>query len=169
MAAGEYVSVSSQRDAEEADLRREGDEIARDPLAEERELAGIYVGRGLDEATAREVARQLMVRDPLAAHARDELGLSETNRARPLQAALASAAAFATGATPPLLAAAVLPSAWLVFGIASIALIALAALGAIGAKVGGAPIFVAVARVTFWGALAMIVTAGLGRLFGTVI
>jgi VIT1/CCC1 family predicted Fe2+/Mn2+ transporter len=169
MAAGEYVSVSSQRDAEQADLRREGDELRLDPLAEERELAAIYVGRGLDEGLAMQVARQLMAGDPLAAHARDELGLAEQTRARPMQAALASAAAFALGAAPPLLAAAVIPLAALVASIAAIALVALAALGATGAKIGGAPINSAVMRVMFWGALAMLVTAGLGRLLGTVI
>ncbi len=168
MAAGEYVSVSSQSDTEQADLRREGEELRADPAAEQAELAGIYVERGLPPALAKEVAAQLMAHDALGAHARDELGLSETTAAKPLQAALASAAAFAAGAIGPLVIAMIAPPAWTVIAIAVASLALLMVLGSVGARIGGAKITVAVLRVTFWGALAMVVTAGLGRTFGTV-
>ena len=169
MAAGEYVSVSSQSDTEKADLRREEDELRNDPAAEAMELAGIYRQRGLDAELADEVARQLMAKDALKAHAQDELGLSEMTAANPLQAALASAASFAIGAAPPVLVALVAPQSLAVVTIAVVTMIALAGLGAAGARIGGAPIGAAVARVSFWGALAMVVTAGLGHLFGAAI
>lgn len=169
MAAGEYVSVSSQHDAETADLGREAEELKRDPKAEEGELAGIYVERGLDPNLARQVARQLMARNPLEAHARDELGLSEANAARPMQAALASAASFAIGGAGPLLIALLAPPRLLVVATGAASLVFLALLGALGAKAGGARVQAAMLRVTFWGALAMLVTAGLGRALGTVL
>jgi len=169
MAAGEYVSVSSQHDAEQADLAREAEELRTRPKSEERELAGIYRERGLDAALAKEVAIQLMAHDALQAHARDELGLSETTAARPIQAAVASAASFAAGALPPLLVTLFLPGRFIVAAIAVTALLVLAALGAVGAALGGARIIPAMIRVAFWGALAMLVTAGLGRAFGAVI
>ncbi len=169
MAAGEYVSVSSQHDTEIADLRKEADELRQDPKAEAAELAGIYEQRGLDPQLAVEVARQLMARDALKAHAQDELGLSDTTAARPLQAALASALAFAAGAVPPLLVALLVPVKIVTPSIAAVSLVTLAVLGAVGARIGGARVGVAVARVTFWGALAMLVTAGLGHLFGTAL
>jgi VIT1/CCC1 family predicted Fe2+/Mn2+ transporter len=169
MAAGEYVSVSSQHDAEQADLAREAEELRTKPKSEERELAGIYRERGLDAALAKEVAIQLMAHDALEAHARDELGLSETTAARPIQAALASAASFAAGALPPLLVTLILPKRFIVAAIAITALLVLAALGAVGAALGGARMIPAMIRVAFWGALAMLVTAGLGRAFGAVI
>jgi VIT1/CCC1 family predicted Fe2+/Mn2+ transporter len=166
MAAGEYVSVSSQADTERADLARERRELRDDAPAERRELAGIYEKRGLDPVLARQVAEQLMANDALAAHARDELGISEMTAARPMQAALTSAATFSVGAICPLLAALAAPiqaAGWLV---AASSLVFLALLGAAGALVGGADLKVAVARVTFWGAIAMGVTAGAGLLFG---
>jgi VIT1/CCC1 family predicted Fe2+/Mn2+ transporter len=166
MAAGEYVSVSSQRDTEQADLNRERGELAKDPVAEEAELTAIYVSRGLDSGLAHQVAQQLMSKDALKAHARDELGLTEETAARPLQAALASAAAFAIGAAPPLAVAIVTPHGMTVPAIALASLLMLAGLGATGARTGGAPMLAAVIRVTFWGALAMGVTAGIGLLFG---
>jgi VIT1/CCC1 family predicted Fe2+/Mn2+ transporter len=167
MAAGEYVSVSSQADTERADLAIEATELATDPAAEERELAGIYVKRGLEPALAKTVARQLMAHDALGAHARDELGLSDQMAARPLQAALSSAATFTMGAAVPLLAA-ILPSQrWVVPVVSAASLICLAALGAIAARTGGAPAWIGAARVGFWGALAMAATAGVGALFGT--
>ena len=169
MAAGEYVSVSSQSDSEQADLGREAAELREDPKGEQAELAGIYVKRGLSVALAAEVAGQLMAKDALSAHARDELGISKSTAAKPLQAALASAISFTLGAAAPLAVAAIAPQNLVVYAVGATALLALAALGAAGAKAGGAPMMAAVVRVTFWGALAMIVTAGIGHVFGTVI
>jgi len=169
MAAGEYVSVSSQSDAEKADLDREQVELKDFGPAEHDELAQIYVGRGLTPALAVQVAEQLMAKDALGAHARDELGISEISTARPIQAGLASAASFTTGAAMPLLAAALAPAAWLGAGVAVACLVFLALLGAIGARAGGAPIIKAMIRVTFWGALAMAVTAGIGALVGRAV
>jgi VIT1/CCC1 family predicted Fe2+/Mn2+ transporter len=169
MAAGEYVSVSSQYDSEQADLHREQQELKDDPDTERAELTGIYAKRGLDPELAAQVAQQLMAKDGLEAHARDELGLSDETKARPLQAALASAVSFALGAAPPLAVAMLAPMRITVVAIAGTAMFVLAVLGAAGAKAGGAPIPAAVIRVTFWGALAMAVTAGVGHLFGTVV
>ncbi|MEP9366068.1 VIT family protein [Xanthobacter sp. VNH20] len=169
MAAGEYVSVSSQSDTEKADLARETAELKADPAAERRELAAIYINRGLEPALAHQVADQLMAHDPLEAHARDELGISEFTTARPIQAALTSAASFAVGAILPLLMAAVTPSALQVPVVAGASLVFLAVLGAIAAKAGGAEVMRATARVTFWGAIAMAATAGIGAIFGTVV
>ena len=169
MAAGEYVSVSSQSDTEKADLARERRELSDDPQAEHDELAEIYVKRGVDRATAQQVARQLMAKDPLAAHARDELGISEITTARPVQAALTSAVMFSVGAAMPLLMVVVSPVNLLVPIVAAASLGFLALLGAIGAKAGGANILRATLRVTFWGALALGITAGIGKLFGTVV
>ena len=166
MAAGEFVSVSSQADSERSDLERERLELAADEGAERAELAGIYVQRGLEPALASQVALQLMRQDALAAHARDELGLSATHRARPLQAALASALSFATGALLPLLMVLVSDPATLVPVVAGSSLLFLALLGALAARAGGAPVGAATLRVSFWGALAMAVTALVGRLFG---
>jgi VIT1/CCC1 family predicted Fe2+/Mn2+ transporter len=168
MAAGEYVSVSSQSDVERADLARERKELQDDVEAEHRELAAIYVGRGLDPALASQVAAQLMAKDALAAHARDELGISDITRARPIQAALASAAAFATGAALPLATATVLPGEMLSPAVASLSLAFLAALGAVAARAGRARPLIGALRVTFWSALAMAATAVVGRLFGVV-
>jgi VIT1/CCC1 family predicted Fe2+/Mn2+ transporter len=169
MAAGEYVSVSSQADTEQADLRREQHELATEPQAEEDELTGIYVRRGLDPELARTVARQLAARGALAAHARDELGLTEELAARPLQAALASAATFAVGAAVPILAILMAPVSALVVAVAAVSLVCLVALGATAAYIGGAPMWVGAARVTVWGVLAMLATAAVGRLFGTAV
>jgi len=169
MAAGEYVSVSSQSDTERADLARERTELATDRPAEERELASIYIRRGLEPALARQVAQQLMAHDALGAHARDELGMSESLTARPLQAAVASAATFAVGAIVPILTVMLPPDMALVATVSAVSLFCLAALGAIAAAVGGAPAWVGAARVAFWGALAMAATAGVGALFGTTI
>jgi VIT1/CCC1 family predicted Fe2+/Mn2+ transporter len=169
MAAGEYVSVSSQADTEKADLAREGAELAASPAFERDELTEIYVGRGVEPELARRVAEQLMAKGALAAHARDELGISETTTARPLQAALTSAATFAVGAAMPLLMVVLAPAEWLVVAVSVASLVFLALLGAIGARAGGADIWRATVRVTFWGALAMALTAGIGRLFGTVV
>jgi VIT1/CCC1 family predicted Fe2+/Mn2+ transporter len=169
MAAGEYVSVSSQSDTEQADLARERKELRDDAASELEELAQIYVGRGVEPALARQVAGQLTARDALSAHARDELGVSEITTARPVQAALTSAAMFSGGAAMPLLMVVVSPSDVLVPLVSAASLGFLALLGAIGAKAGGAGIVRATARVTFWGALAMALTAGIGKLFGTVI
>jgi VIT1/CCC1 family predicted Fe2+/Mn2+ transporter len=168
MAAGEYVSVSSQSDAESADLAREKRELSQSPEAERRELAGIYVARGVSPEIAAVVAEQLMAKDALAAHARDELGISEATVARPVQAAMASAASFSVGALFPLLMVVVSPAALLTPLVAVASLAFLAVLGAVGAKAGGAKILRATVRVTFWGALAMAVTAGIGKLFGVV-
>ncbi|SDM76547.1 Predicted Fe2+/Mn2+ transporter, VIT1/CCC1 family [Methylobacterium phyllostachyos] len=166
MAAGEYVSVSSQADTEHADLARERAELQADPKAEQEELARIYVERGLDDALALQVAEQLMARDALGAHARDELGISEVTSARPVQAALTSAATFSAGAALPLLVAVLSPGAIAVATVSGTSLVFLAGLGALGARAGGAPLFRATARVTFWGALAMAATAGIGSLVG---
>ncbi len=169
MAAGEYVSVSSQADTEQADLARERAELADDVEFERAELAQIYVERGLDPALARQVAEQLMAHDALGAHARDELGISDMHVARPVQAALASAATFAVGAALPLLTALLVPSTQLILGVSVASLFFLALLGALGARAGGAPMGRAALRVTFWGALAMALTAGVGRMFGAVV
>jgi VIT1/CCC1 family predicted Fe2+/Mn2+ transporter len=168
MAAGEYVSVSSQADAQAADLAVEKRELSQDIQAERRELAAIYASRGVSPEIAGVVAEQLMARDALAAHARDELGISEATTARPAQAALASAASFAVGAAFPLLMVLVSPVSLLTPIVGAASLMFLAALGAIGAKAGGANIPKATVRVAFWGALAMGVTAGVGKLFGVV-
>jgi vacuolar iron transporter family protein len=168
MAAGEYVSVSSQADTERADLDRERAELAASPAAEEDELAGIYEIRGLDAGLARTVAQQLMAKDALKAHARDELGQSDFTSARPLQAATASAAAFAIGAALPVLTAAIAPVSMLTTVVTSVSLVSLAGLGAIAARAGGAPVTPGAARVTFWGALAMGVTSAVGWLFGVM-
>ncbi|WP_254510267.1 VIT1/CCC1 transporter family protein [Anatilimnocola floriformis] len=167
MAAGEYVSVSSQSDTEQADLARERKELASDHIGEKRELTAIYVQRGLDEALAEQVASQLMAHDALATHARDELGISELTTARPLQAALASAATFAVGAAMPLLIAITVPSQALIPVVMGTSVVFLALLGGVSAYVGGAPVLKASLRVTFWGVLAMALTAGVGALFGT--
>jgi VIT1/CCC1 family predicted Fe2+/Mn2+ transporter len=164
MAAGEYVSVSSQADTERAELERERKELAEDPAFELQELTDIYLGRGLNPTLAADVARELMAKDALAAHARDELGLSETLSARPVQAAIASAASFAVGAMLPLVTAVFAPAPPSI-AIAGASLISLFGLGALSAKVGGAPALRAAARVTFWGALAMALTAAVGTLF----
>lgn len=169
MAAGEYVSVSSQADTERADITREKGELATQPQAEEDELTGIYARRGLEPELARTVARRLMAKDALGAHARDELGLTEELAARPLQAALASAATFAVGAAVPILTILVAPVARLSLAVSIVSLICLAALGAIAARAGGAPVAIGAARVVFWGALAMAITAAIGRLFGTTV
>lgn len=169
MAAGEYVSVSSQADTERADLERERAEHAADPDYELAELAGIYEGRGLDPALARQVAEQLTAGDALGAHAREELGITAVHSARPVQAAFASAGTFAVGATLPLLMAVLAPAAVLVPAVAGASLVFLAALGALAARIGGAPVLNAAVRVTFWGALAMALTAGVGKLFGAVV
>jgi VIT1/CCC1 family predicted Fe2+/Mn2+ transporter len=169
MAAGEYVSVSSQADTERADLARERAELAADPRAEEDELTGIYVGRGLDADLARQVARQLASHDALTSHARDELGISHISTARPVQAALASAASFTVGAILPLLLVFLAPRPLLVPLVSGASLAFLALLGAIGARAGGANIWRATARVAFWGAFAMALTAGIGAVFGTAV
>ncbi len=166
MAAGEYVSVSSQADTEAAELAKERSEIADNPESETAELAGIYRNRGLDAVTADLVAHQLMGGDALAAHARDELGISAFTTARPIQAALTSAATFTTGAALPLLMVFLLPRDWLIMGMSLASLTFLAVLGAVGARAGGARIGRATLRVLFWGALAMAVTFGIGRLVG---
>lgn len=166
MAAGEYVSVSSQSDTEQADLARERKELGANAAFELDELAQIYVGRGVEPGLARQVARQLMAKDALAAHARDELGISEIATARPVQAALTSAATFSVGAAFPLLMVVVSPAGALVPVVSASSLVFLAALGAIGARAGGAGMLRGAARVAFWGALAMAITAGIGTLFG---
>lgn len=166
MAAGEYVSVSSQADTEQADLARERDELASDGVRETAELAAIYVQRGLGADLAQQVAAQLMVKDALGAHARDELGLSELLAARPLQAAFASAAAFTVGAAAPLATAWLAPAAAVAAVVGGASLVFLVVLGALAAWSGGAPIVRGVVRVTFWGALAMALTAAVGRVFG---
>ncbi len=169
MAAGEYVSVYSQADTERADLARESAEIQADPAAELRELSAIYVKRGLDTELARQVASQLMKHDALGAHARDELGITDTLSARPVQAALASAASFAAGAVLPLGVVAWAPGGTLIAWLAGSTLVFLALLGALAARVGGASLWVGALRVTFWGALAMAATALVGRAFGAVV
>jgi vacuolar iron transporter family protein len=169
MAAGEYVSVHSQADTENADLAKERAELRANDAGERVELAAIYVARGLEPSLAKQVADQLMAHDALGAHARDELGISETLKARPIQAALASAASFAVGAIMPLFVTAVAPDAGLLIAVAGTSLIFLAVLGAFAARVGGAAMGPGTLRVAFWGALAMGITAGVGALFGTVV
>lgn len=169
MAAGEYVSVSSQADTERADIAREARELQDDLHAELNELKNIYLTRGLTPDVAYQVAEQLMARDALAAHTRDELHITETTEARPLQAAFASAAAFATGAALPLFVALIVLPTRIAFAVTVTSLIFLALLGAVGALVGRAPVGQAVLRITFWGAVAMLITAGVGRLFGAVV
>ena len=169
MAAGEYVSVHSQADTEAAELELERAELKADDKGERKELTAIYVGRGLDPALAKQVADQLMAHDALGAHARDELGISETLRARPIQAALASAASFAVGAALPLLVTALVPHTGLIPLVSGTSLLFLALLGGLAARAGGAGVTMGAIRVTFWGALAMAVTAGIGSLFGTVV
>jgi VIT1/CCC1 family predicted Fe2+/Mn2+ transporter len=169
MAAGEYVSVSSQSDTEGADLARERAELASQPEFEREELAQIYVKRGLDPKLARKVADQLMAKDALGAHARDELGISEVTAARPVQAALTSAATFAVGAAMPLLMVIVAPPSVIVPVVSLASLAFLALLGAVGARAGGAGVIKATLRVTFWGAMAMALTAGIGALVGTAV
>lgn len=166
MAAGEYVSVSSQADTERADLARESKELAANPEQEQAELTAIYVKRGLDPALASTVAGHLMQHDALGAHARDELGISEVLAARPIQAALASAGTFSVGAVLPLLIVMLFPPSALMWAVAGSSLLFLALLGSLSAKAGGARVIVAATRVTFWGALAMALTAGVGALFG---
>jgi vacuolar iron transporter family protein len=169
MAAGEYVSVSSQSDTERADLARERKELKKNPRFELDELTEIYVKRGVGKALARKVAQQLTAKDALGAHARDELGISDITTARPVQAALTSAASFSVGAVMPLLMVVVSPASALVPIVSAASLAFLSVLGAIGARAGGAKVLRATLRVTFWGALAMALTAGIGKLFGTVI
>ena len=167
MAAGEYVSVSSQSDTEQADLAREVRELANQPKFEHEELARIYVDRGVEPELAHQVAGQLMARDALGTHAREELGISEMTTARPIQAALMSAATFSVGAALPLVTAVVVPVSWLIPAVSIASLCFLALLGAVGAKTGGAGMWRAAARVTFWGAIAMAVTAAIGAAIGT--
>jgi vacuolar iron transporter family protein len=169
MAAGEYVSVHSQADTEQADLKRERAELRTNDKGEHKELAAIYVGRGLAPALAKQVADQLMTHDAIGAHARDELGISEALEARPIQAAFASAGSFAVGAAMPLLVTALAPEAGLIIFVSGASLLFLALLGALAARVGGASMMPGTIRVTFWGALAMGITAGVGALFGTVV
>jgi vacuolar iron transporter family protein len=169
MAAGEYVSVSSQSDTEKADLALERRELATEPVAEENELAGIYVGRGLDPELARSVAKQLTAHDALGAHARDELGISELTTARPMQAALASAATFAVGAALPIVAATLSPTRSIGLIVSGASLVCLAVLGALAGRAGGASPLVGSVRVTFWGAIAMGATAVVGMIFGTTV
>ena len=168
MAAGEYVSVSSQADTERADLDRERKELATDPVHELAELAAIYVGRGLDAKLAAEVATQLTTHDALGTHARDELGISDVLAANPVQAALASAGTFAVGAALPLMIVLLVPASARMWAVSAGALLLLALLGSLAARAGGATVLTAAIRVTFWGALAMALTAGVGALFGVV-
>jgi VIT1/CCC1 family predicted Fe2+/Mn2+ transporter len=169
MAAGEYVSVHSQADTEKADLSRERGELASDPSAERRELAAIYVGRGLAPALAQQVATQLMAHDAIGAHARDELGISTTLAARPVQAALASAASFAVGAALPLAVVWLAAGRHLIVWVSTMSLLFLALLGVVAARAGGAKVVASAARVSFWGALAMAITASVGSLFGATV
>ena len=169
MAAGEYVSVSSQSDIEDADLAREKRELEQQPEFEREELIRIYEARGVERETAVAVADQMMAKDALAAHARDELGMSDTTAARPLQAAVASALTFTAGAAAPLLVVPLAPLPLLVPAVAGVSLACLVILGVLGARAGGAPVGPSVLRVSFWGVLAMAVTAGIGRLFGTAV
>jgi VIT1/CCC1 family predicted Fe2+/Mn2+ transporter len=169
MAAGEYVSVHSQQDTEEAELNLERTELREDDKGEQKELSAIYVARGLEPSLAKQVAEQLMRHDALGAHARDELGISETFRARPIQAALASAGSFAVGAAMPLMATAMAPAGAVIAIVAGTSLVFLALLGGLAARAGGAGVTVGAIRVTFWGALAMALTAGIGALVGTVV
>lgn len=169
MAAGEYVSVSSQSDTENADLDRERKELATDALHEHAELAAIYVHRGLDSSLAAQVATQLMAKDALGAHARDELGITEELSARPVQAAFASAGSFTVGAALPLLVVILLPRELLIWAVSGSSLFFLASLGSLAARAGGSPVWRSAVRVTFWGALAMGLTAGVGSLFGATL
>lgn len=169
MAAGEYVSVSSQSDTENADIARERRELIDDPEFEKEELAQIYVARGVEANLARQVAQQLMAKDALGAHARDELGISEITAARPVQASLASAATFSIGAAAPLVLVLLSPASWLIAAVSIGSLGFLATLGMIGAKAGGAEILKPTIRVTFWGMLAMAMTAGIGALVGKAV
>jgi VIT1/CCC1 family predicted Fe2+/Mn2+ transporter len=169
MAAGEYVSVKSQAESEKAELEREQAELKADDAGEHRELTAIYIARGVDPSLAKKVAEQLMAHDALGAHARDELGISETLRARPIQASLASAASFAIGAALPLVVAALVPGTYLIPTVAGASLAFLALLGALAARAGGAGVVIGAARVAFWGALAMALTTGIGTLFGTIV
>lgn len=169
MAAGEYVSVSSQSDIEQADLEVEKQSLRERPEFETRELAKIYRGRGLDAQLAMQVAEQLMAHDALQAHARDEIGITEIARARPIQAALSSAGTFTAGAALPLLTAWLVTRAQVIPSVALLSLLFLALLGALAARAGGAPVLRGAARVTFWGTLAMVLTAGVGRLFGITV
>ena len=169
MAAGEYVSVSSQSDTERADLARERAELAEEPELEREELTRIYMARGVETTLARQVAEQMMAKDALGAHARDELGITDMTTARPIQAALTSAVTFAVGAALPLVMVLLMPRRLLVAGVSIASLLFLAVLGAIGARVGGADAVRGALRVTFWGAIAMALTAGIGALFGTVV
>ena len=168
MAAGEYVSVHSQADSEQADLAREQHELETDAVGEHKELAAIYVGRGLDAALAKQVAEQLMAHDALDAHARDELGITEALKARPLQAAGASALSFALGAALPLLTVLLVPATALLGAVFGTSLVFLALLGALAGYTGGAHVGIGALRISFWGALAMAITAGVGSLFGVV-
>jgi len=169
MAAGEYVSVHSQADTEEADLRLEQTELAADIVGEHKELAGIYAARGVEPALAKRVAQQLMARDALGAHARDELGISATSTARPIQASLTSAASFAVGAAMPLLVTALIPAAALIPAVAGTSLLFLMVLGGLAARAGGASVMMGALRVALWGALAMAVTAGVGAMVGKAV
>ncbi|BBO33425.1 VIT1/CCC1 transporter family protein [Lacipirellula parvula] len=169
MAAGEYVSVSSQADTEQADLNRERTELATDGDFEQNELAEVYINRGLQPGLARQVAEQLMKHDALTAHARDELGISEITTARPIQAAVASATTFAIGAAIPLLTVLIAPTAAIIAAVIGVSIILLTVLGGFGAYAGGAPVLKAALRVTFWGVLAMALTASVGALFGAAV
>ena len=169
MAAGEYVSVSSQADTERADLEREKIELATDEVGEREELTNIYVERGLDKELAVRVAEKLMAHDALGAHARDELGLSDTRMARPIQAALASAASFAVGATLPVMLVTIAPMGSMITVVSASSLVSLGVLGSIAAKVGGASLVKGAVRVTFWGALAMLASAAIGRIFSAIV
>ena len=169
MAAGEYVSVHSQADTEKADLKRERAELRADEKGEQRELAKIYVGRGLDPSLANQVADQLMAHDAIGAHARDELGITETLSPHPIQAAFASAASFAVGAAMPLVVTVFVPGTSMIAAVTGASLLFLVLLGALAARVGGAPMVPSTLRITFWGALAMGITAGIGALVGTVV
>lgn len=169
MAAGEYVSVSSQADTEQADLARERGELETSPESERAELAGIYVNRGVSDDLALQVADQLMAHDALGAHARDELGIHEITRARPIQAAVASAASFAAGAAPPVVLAALLPAGFLTTGVVGVTFALLLVLGSVAARLGGASLVRGALRVAFWGAVAMGCTAAVGRLFGATV
>jgi VIT1/CCC1 family predicted Fe2+/Mn2+ transporter len=169
MAAGEYVSVHSQADTEKADLKRERAELRTNEKGEQRELATIYVRRGLDPSLAKQVADQLMAHDAIGAHARDELGITETLSPHPIQAAFASASSFAVGAAMPLVVTVLAPGTGMIIAVSGASLLFLALLGALAARVGGAPIVPSVLRITFWGALAMGITAGIGTLVGTVV
>jgi VIT1/CCC1 family predicted Fe2+/Mn2+ transporter len=168
MAAGEYVSVSSQADTERADLDRERQELASAPQREHQELTAVYIERGLDAGLASEVATQLMAKDALGAHARDELGMTSALTARPVQAALASALTFAAGAVLPLVVVLLMPASAVLWAVSATSLLFLMLLGSLAARAGGASVLKAAARVTFWGALAMALTAGIGALFGVV-